>query len=87
MQVGYWLCIHWSLEPSLAAVAVHVAWGQASSLLVEAVAAWSGMWAYEPSSWSISLLQLPNGKHLTVLPQAIWLIASLAFVGISFTLV
>ena len=87
VQVGYWICMHWSLEPSLAAVAVHVAWGQASGLLVETVAAMSGMWAYEPNGWSISLLQLPDGKHLTVLPQAIWLAASVVFAGMTFVLV
>lgn len=62
-----------------AALAVHVLWGQASSLLVEGIAATSGMWAYTPTPRNPSIGQLPNGSHLTVLPQAIWLYASVAF--------
>lgn len=84
LQVGYWLCLHWGLGPSVAALAVHVMWGQLSSLLVELIAASTGMWAYEPKGWDLSIVQLQNGKHLTVLPQAIWLVASCAFTSITF---
>lgn len=70
--------------PSLVAdLAVHVAWGQGSSLAVEAAAALLGLWAYQPCGWNLSLARLPNGKHLTLLPQAIWLAASTAFVLLS----
>lgn len=63
-------------------LAVHVAWGQGSSLAVEAAAALLGLWAYEPRGWNVSIARLPGGKHLTLLPQAIWLAASPTFVAI-----
>lgn len=84
LQVGWWLCQAGAayLQHALSApaqLAVHIAWGQLSSLAVEAIAAATGMWAYEPAGWNVSVLRLPNGKHLTVLPQAIWVVASTAF--------
>ena len=84
LQVGWWLCqagaahAQQAMAPA-AQLAVHFAWGQASSLVVEAIAASTGMWAYKPEGWNVSLLRLPNGKHLTLLPQLIWALASTAF--------
>ena len=82
-QVGVWLCQLLAstngLLPFGTQLAVHVLWGQASSLLVEWAAAASGMWAYQPAGWNRSIAQLSNGKHLTLLPQIIWLLASTAF--------
>jgi len=80
MQVGHWLCNRWALPPgSAAALAVHLAWGQASSIAVEVAAVAANLWSYTPSPGNPSLVMLWNGKHLTALPQLIWLAASSAF--------
>jgi hypothetical protein len=82
VQIGHWSVLAAGLDTrqdALAALAVHMLWGQLSSLFVEYVAATSGMWAYTPSRRNPSIIQLPNGSHLTALPQAIWAYASLAF--------
>eukprot|EP00892_Ulva_mutabilis_P002969 jgi/Ulvmu1/12673/UM094_0029.1 len=84
--IGEWLSCQaaGAAAPGLVAdLAVQVAWGQGSSLAVEATAALLGLWAYDPCGWNVSIARLPNGKHLTLLPQAIWLAASTAFVAIS----
>ena len=87
VQGGLQLC---SLLPRLpinmihgAQMAVHVVWGQTSSWVVEWTAARTGMWAYEPAGWNRSLYRLSNGKHLTLLPQLVWLFASPTFCVLS----
>ena len=87
MQAGEWLSYvaTGTAQPGFAEdLAVHMLWGQGSSLAVEATAALLGLWAYEPTGWNVSLVRLPGGKHLTLLPQAIWLAASPAFVAIKY---
>ena len=85
-QMGEWLSqlVNGTPTPGVVGdLAVQVAWGQGSSLAVEVTAALLGLWAYEPRGWNVSIARLPGGKHLTLLPQAIWIAASPAFVALT----
>lgn len=61
-----------------AELAVLIAWGQAQELTVELISTTGAAWEWLPYSWNPSLFMF-NGYHITLLPQLIWLAASVAF--------
>lgn len=81
-MAGHWLASALDLSAATSpglAYAVHLGWGQVSSLAVEIIACVAGLWDYKPSKYNPSIVCLPNKKHITVLPQAIWFAASSVF--------
>ena len=59
-------------------LAILMAWGQVQELGVELLSTGSGGWEYNPSWWNPSLF-LFNGRHITLVPQLIWLAAPVIF--------
>ncbi len=59
-------------------LAVLMAWGQIQELGVELLSTGSGGWEYVPAAWNPSLFMF-NGRHITLLPQLIWLAAPVLF--------
>lgn len=63
-------------------LALLVAWGQAQELAVELLSVGSAGWEWLPYPWNPTLFMF-RGHHITVLPQLIWLVASVVFYGIA----
>jgi hypothetical protein len=63
---------------SLRELAVLLVWGQVQELAVELLSTGSGGWEYNPTWWNPSLF-LFNGRHITLVPQLIWLAAPVLF--------
>jgi len=59
-------------------LSVLLLWGQAQEMAVELLSTGSGGWEYIPSWWNPSLF-LFNGRHITLVPQIIWLAAPVLF--------
>jgi hypothetical protein len=57
-----------------------VAWGQLQSFAVELTAIITGAWAYHPQPFNPALFWV-GSDAITLLPQAIWLVAMLVFYG------
>lgn len=64
----------------VAELAVLLVWGQVQEFAVELASTGSGGWGYNPSWWNPALF-LFNGRHITLVPQLIWLAAPLLFYG------
>ncbi|MAE69305.1 MAG: hypothetical protein CME06_02425 [Gemmatimonadetes bacterium] len=66
-------------HPGAPELALLLAWGQLSALLVELSSVVCGGWAYDPTHrWNGSLFEL-RGESITLLPQLIWLAAPFAY--------
>ncbi len=57
---------------------VLLVWGQASELWVELTSLLGEAWAYIPRPWNPSLFKF-HGQNITLMPQLIWLGASIVF--------
>ncbi len=57
---------------------VLLAWGQLQELGIELLSSGSAGWTYVPAWWNPSLFQF-QGKHITLVPQLMWLWGAAAF--------
>lgn len=63
---------------SLPELAVMVAWGQLSALMVELSSIFNDGWSYYEYWWNPAIFHV-NGHNVTILIQLVWLLASVAF--------
>ncbi len=81
--VGLWLVMKLCKEPPFDTfrfqdLGVMIAWGQVSELLVELSSTYAGGWEFIEHWWNPVLFRF-NGHNITLLPQLIWLVASVVF--------
>lgn len=57
---------------------IFIIWGQVQSVIFEIASLIIGLWNYIPNWWNPSLFDL-DGHHFTLLPQLIWIVASIIF--------
>ena len=66
-------------RPGTPELAILLAWGQISELMVELSSLLCGGWAFDPNHrWNRALFEL-NGEAITALPQLIWLAAPVGY--------
>ena len=59
-------------------LAIFIIWGQVQSVIFEIASLIIGLWNYIPNWWNPSLFDF-DGHYFTLLPQLIWLFASIIF--------
>jgi hypothetical protein len=81
---GYFLVIAFSQSPrflkfSWKELGIMILWGQAQEFFVEISGTYMGAWTYSDSIiWNPVLFRLADGQ-ITIIPQVVWLIASVIF--------
>ena len=88
--IGYWLTLQLCKSPILQRfrwqeLGIMILWGQLSELAVEVSATSVGAWTFAEKPYNPALFSIGD-RFVTVIPQAIWLLAPIVFYFIALTL-